>query len=274
MRDPLNDSFFLDTWHTIAENNTKLYRQVFRCMPDNEVKDWKEYKEYAAYAERFSQAQGGGKSKDRVQQDAPGSSGPPGQGSLSDKLRMLGPIGEAAGSAEGRAETFSEKVTHSIGQKDNNHNNHSMGKIEEWAEEANKAQAERQAREAVEKPLVSSLGDNVVEEKAPERTSNELKPSTTFDSETMSKITSPPSNTYSDALNKNASTQKRRRRATTRSSRREFHASDDIISQNDADDLMRMVQGHLVLWPYDWLAKEEQGGNWLYSIDGLAPLEI
>lgn len=37
---------------------------------------------------------------------------------------------------------------------------------------------------------------------------------------------------------------------------------------------MHMVQGHLVTWPYDWLEKEEQGGNWLYSIDGLAPLEI
>ena len=37
---------------------------------------------------------------------------------------------------------------------------------------------------------------------------------------------------------------------------------------------MQMVQGHLVVCPYDWLAREEQGGNWLYSIDGLAPLEI
>ena len=275
MRDPLNDAFFLDTWHSVAENNTKLFRQVFRCMPDNEVKSWKEYKEYAAYAERFSQAQGGGKSKDRVQQDAPGSSGPPGASSLADKLRMLGPIGEAAGDAESRTETFSEKLMHSLGQKDNNHNNHSMGKIEEWAEEANKAQAERQAREAREKPIGGSPEDEpITDEKATNRTSNELKNSTTCDTETMSKINSPPPVGYSDALNKNTSTQKRRRRATTRSSRREFHASDDIISQGDADELMHMVQGHLVLWPYDWLAKEEQGGNWLYSIDGLAPLEI
>ena len=274
MRDPLNDSFFLDTWHTIAENNTKLFRQVFRCMPDNEVKDWKEYKEYAAYAERFSQAQGGGKSKDRIVQDTPGTSGPPGQGSLTEKLRMLGPIGEGVASTDGMTERFSEKLMHGIGQKDNNHNNHSMGRIEEWAEEANRAQAERQAREAREEPLGSPLGDTSLDEKATIRTSNELKSSGTLDSEALSKMTSPPSVGYSDALNKNTSTQKRRRRATTRSSRREFHASDDIISQADADDLMRMVQGHLVLWPYDWLEKEEQGGNWLYSIDGLAPLEI
>lgn len=282
MRDPLNDSFFLDTWHAVAENNTKLFRQVFRCMPDNEVKSWKEYKEYSAYAERFSQAQGGGKSKDRVQQDAPGSSGPPGNPSLADKLRLLGPIGEKAGHVESKTETFGEKLRHTLGQKDspkdNHYKNHSMGKIEEWAEEANKAQLQRQAAESKEKPPRSPSAadtDTTVDEKAPLRPSNELKPATTFDSEATTKVPPPPpSVAYSDALNRNTSTQKRRRRATTRSSRREFRASDDIIALGDADDLMQMVQGHLVLWPYDWLAREEQGGNWLYSIDGLAPLEI
>jgi len=275
MRDPLNDSFFLDTWHTVAENNTKLFRQVFRCMPDNEVKSWKEYKEYAAYAERFSQAQGGGKSRDRAAQDAPGSSGPPGQGSLPDKLRLLGPIGEKAGNEASKAETLDEKLKQSLGQKENSHNAHSMGKIEEWAEEANKAQLERQAREGKERPPSPTATSTIItNEKFPLRTSNELKLSTTMDSEAMSKITPPTAVSYSDALNRNTSTQKRRRRATTRSSRREFRASDDITSTADADELMHMVQGHLVLWPYDWLAKEEQGGNWLYSIDGLAPLEI
>ncbi|KAL6721371.1 Phospholipase D1 [Lecanora helva] len=274
MRDPLNDSFFLDTWHTVAENNTKLYRQVFRCMPDNEVKDWKEYKEYAAYAERFAQAQGGGKSKDRVQQDAPRSSGPPGQSSLADKLRLLGPIGEAAGNAESRTDGLGEKLMHRGGQKDNGQHNLAMGKIEEWAEEANKAQAERQEREVRENLTGPPLSETVTDEKTPGRTSNDIKPSATFDSEALSKLASPNGVRHTDGLQKTASTQKRRRRATTRSSRKEFRASDDIISQVEADDLMHLVQGHLVLWPYDWLSKEEQGGNWLYSIDGLAPLEI
>lgn len=279
MRDPLNDSFFLDTWHAVAENNTRLFRQVFRCMPDNEVKNWKEYKEYAAYAERFSQAQGGGKSKDRVQQDAPGSSGPPGQGTLSDKLRLLGPIGEAAANAEEKSQNFGEKVMHSVGQKDNDANTSSMGRIEEWAEEATKAQSERHTRESKDKRAVSPLGEPMFDEKSPVRTSNELKSPTTLfpplDQEITASSHTPPSLSCSDAPHRNTSTtQKRRRRATTRSLKREFHASDDIISAPDADELMHMVQGHLVLWPYDWLAKEEQGGNWLYSVDGLAPLEI
>ena len=274
MRDPLNDNFFLDTWHTVAENNTKLFRQVFRCMPDNEVKSWKEYKEYSAYSERFNQAHAGGKSRDRVQQEAPGSSGPPGQATVADKLRMLGPMGEKAGDAEEQGHNLGEKLLHTLAPKENASNNQPMDKIEEWAEEANKAQAERQAREAAEQHSGAHATDSVIDEKAPLRISNELKPTTTFDSETLSKLQSPSTVSYSEALNRNASSTKRRRRATTRSSRREFHASDDIISPADAEELMQMVQGHLVTWPYDWLAKEEQGGNWLYSIDGLAPLEI
>ncbi|KAL9610873.1 MAG: hypothetical protein Q9167_004447 [Letrouitia subvulpina] len=278
MRDPLNDIFSLDTWHTVAENNTKLYRNVFRCMPDNEVKTWKEYKEYAAYSERFSQAQGGGKSRDRMQQDAPGSSGPPGQGSTADRLRLLGPIGEKAGSTEEKAESLTDKVLQGIGAKDQT-KNHSLGNIEDWAEEANKAQAERQAKEAQARQDSPGSEDSVTHEKDVTQVDGAksiapLKTSTTFGSAALEKSSSPPSVGYSDALNRNASQSKRRRRATTRSSRREFHASDDIMSRIDAEELMGMVQGHLVTWPYDWLAREESGGNWLYSIDGLAPLEI
>ena len=264
MRDPLNDSFFLDTWHAIAENNTNLFRHVFRCMPDNEVKTWKEYKEYVAYHERFSQAQGGGKSKDRIQQDAPGSSGPPGQVSALDKIRLLGPAGEKAANAESKTESFGEKLMSTLSPKDHN-NNQPLGKVEELAEEANKAQFARHEKEAQEakaaKAETLSAGP-VTNEKSPHRTSNDglkeftpLKGSTTLGCEAMQKTNSPSTVTYSEALNKNASVtggQKRRRRATTRSSRREFHASDDIISRADAEELMGMTQGHLVLWPYDW----------------------
>ena len=276
MRDPLNDSFFLDTWHAIAENNTRLFRTVFRCMPDNEVKTWKEYKEYAAYAERFSQAQGGGKSKDRVQQDAPSSSGPPGQVAVADKLRLLGPIGEKAGDTEQKVETVGEKLIHHLPLTESNHkNNQPLGKVEEWAEEANRAQAARQdakARADAHKQE-DSRSSTVLDEKAALKTSpsalNTDGTSALQDFAPLNPLPTPdiePSNlqkkdsafpvNYSDALAQTASTasntHKGRRRATTRSSRREFHASDDVIGRADAEELMGMVQGHLVVWPYDW----------------------
>lgn len=270
MRDPLNDSFYLDTWHAVAENNTKLFRTVFRCMPDNEVKSWKEYKEYQAYAERFWQSQGDGKSKDRVQQDVPGSSGPPGQGSTAEKLRMLGSMGEKAGDTESRLETLGEKLVHTFGLKDHNHNvDHPLGKVEDWAEDAKKANAARHAKEAESKGGGTTAvtnggpspgGSTMMDEKsAVQRDSlkefTPLKPSTTFNSEAYDQKETPPTVSYSEALNKNmtgSATQKRRRRATTRSSRREFRASDDLLGRTDAEDLMKMTQGHLVIWPYEW----------------------
>ncbi len=277
---------------TVAENNAKLYRNVFRCMPDNEVKTWKEYKEYVAYAERFAQAHGGGKSRDGVNKTVPTASGPPGQGTTADRLRMLGPLGEKAGDAEEKSESLAEKIKSSLPLKDNNNNNankdRSLSKVEEWAEAANREQAERQQKHI--------SGDTITDEKAaldaeaakPSATTittqqqqqtephlkefTPLKPSTTFDSAAMEKSITPPS------ININQQQQqahpKRRRRATTKSSRREFHATDDLMEKDTAEELMSMVQGHLVVWPYDWLVREEQGGNWLYSIDGLAPLEI
>jgi phospholipase D1/2 len=42
----------------------------------------------------------------------------------------------------------------------------------------------------------------------------------------------------------------------------------------DAEELLGMVQGHLVMFPYDWLAKEELNSNWLYQVDQVAPLQI
>ncbi|KAI9699725.1 MAG: Phospholipase D1 [Candelina mexicana] len=282
MQDPLIDSFCLDTWHAVAENNTRLYRTVFRCMPDNDVKSWKEYKDFAAYGERFAQAQGGGKARSRTQQDGPSKSGPPGDASLADKLGMLGPIGEKAGDSGKQVEKVLDKVQIS-GKKQNPT---PMGKVEEWAEDASRAHDQRE-KDALsnghKRPM--SPADEILDEKASLSTSvspplgfahiGSIGSSGDTDLEKLQRERSPPSVGFPDSNNVNSVNTKRRRRATTKGSRgREFHASDDLLDVADALELMNMTQGHLVTWPYDWLAREEQGGNWLYSIDQLAPLEI
>ncbi|KAL9122063.1 MAG: hypothetical protein Q9187_001377, partial [Circinaria calcarea] len=254
MRDPLNDSFYLDTWHAVAENNTKLFRVVFRCMPDSEVRSWAQYTEWTAYAERFAQAQGGGKSKDRVQHETPGISGPPGQIPTSEKLRMLGPIGEKAGEVEEATGNILDKITHSISRKNEN-SSETFGEVANWAAEANRSQAERQEKEANE---MQSGDGAVLDEKSAVRSPVEA-PKDPQNLEKISKNQSPPSVPsvgYSDTVktnstNPNSTNQKRRRRATTRSSKKEFHASDDLIDFAEAEELLNMVQGHLVLWPYD-----------------------
>jgi phospholipase D1/2 len=95
---------------------------------------------------------------------------------------------------------------------------------------------------------------------------------------TLSSAAQPENKTNSNAApNANAPTQgsvKRRRRGTTKTSRRGFSASDDLLSQADTEELLSMVQGNLVVFPYDWLVKEELNSNWLYQVDQVAPLQI
>ena len=287
MRDPLNDSFFEETWRLIAENNTKIFRRVFRCSPDSEVTSWHEYREFAAYAERFAQAQGGGKSNEREEQEAPGKSGPPGA-----------TISGLAAVNTGLV-TLSEKIK-AHGQ---NHNgNHPLGTVSEWAETAteehrnrNNTSTARQEENRIpnydgvdektamkrhsDEPtspvlpagdetfppldlaLLSRTADHEKAEQAPRKT--------TFSTTASDKISS---NTTANGSNQGSV--KKRRRGTTKGSRKGFLGSEDLISQHDAEELLSMVQGHLVVFPYDWLIKEELNSNWLYQVDQVAPLQI
>jgi phospholipase D1/2 len=298
MRDPLNDSFYLDTWHTVAENNTKLFRQVFRCQPDNEVKTWKEYKEYSAFGERFSQAQGGGKSSQRKQQEAPGKTGPPGTGTV-DKLSAL------AGQTSRQMEALSGNIKEKIGM--DNANSEKMGGIEQWAKDQEKAapipatqqvnspSLDNDEKRALDDAIISPISGGI-----PASSQSFPPPPPIPDTETTDFASTSNGNAsgigrartvtiseplreqreqrgHSNTINTHTSGSRRgRRRATTKSSTRAFHHNDDniLLEKEDAKQLLELVQGHLVVWPYDWLEKEEKDGGWLYTVDQIAPLEI
>jgi phospholipase D1/2 len=301
MQDPLSDAFYLDTWHTVAENNTKLFRQVFRCQPDNEVKTWKEYKEYTAFGERFSQSQGAGKSSQRRQQEAPGKTGPPGTGTAAEKVASL------ANSTTGPVQYVGEKLAemmHTDGNTDSR-----LGKVEDWAqdqekrahqpspgttdtsetmnEKASLAQSQV-ADDAIVSPMNTRAPTDVFTFPPPPpipdsdpinsptaETNNGLARNRTV---TISEPSNHPSTTrqHANTISTTAGSRKGRRRGTTKSSTRQFHANDadTLLGKEDAKQLLELVQGHLVVWPYDWLEKEESGGGWLYAVDQIAPLEI
>jgi phospholipase D1/2 len=299
MQDPMLDVFFYDTWNAIAENNTKIYRTVFRCMPDNEVKDWASYHEYEAYEERFNHMQGtstpGMGKATRTQPSSATKSGPPGAGSG----LAATPI-EAASNVSADVEKVSsalkDRVTSAIGQKTRAEEaDEGKEKLRQWAAYANEAQMTRQERklskqdtfprfdEKEKGPSLDAVPEN--SESPPIRpataTTNEhdqtqtgdesvtlnekasvSSPATTVAPDTHSQSQSQsqqaPSSQfvgvgYSDALNANAQSQpRRRRRGTTRGSGGAFKAADDIPSVGEAEELLGMVQGHLVEWPYQW----------------------
>ncbi|EGE86305.1 phospholipase D [Blastomyces dermatitidis ATCC 18188] len=265
MRDPLSDSFYLDIWQTIAENNTKLYRSVFRCMPDNEVKTWKEYKEYIAYAERFANMQGQSSyetkpNEAKTHPEATKMTDPPGTAEIPNHLAK----------AEKMGNDLKEKVLNPAKSE----TLATQEELRHWASEANKAQIERNRLELSHQETGTSQGEKdplkTVETKFSQSSQNLDGATASFPEAEKS-----PQRRVEGSLQPTASTsQRRRRRATTRSSRREFHASDDIISKIEAEELMNLVQGHLIVWPYEWLEREEQGGNWLYTLDQISPLEI
>jgi len=45
---------------------------------------------------------------------------------------------------------------------------------------------------------------------------------------------------------------RRRKRTTTKSSGGPMYGPDYMPSREDAEELLKLVQGHLVEWPYDW----------------------
>ena len=305
MIDPLHPDFYDEVWHRIAENNTILFRSVFRCMPDNEVKTWAEYREFNAYSERFAQSQGGGKDKEPAQK-GPNISGPPGAGNAINRFNILDPIGEGAEkAAEALSSRFSIRRSNdpksanaaaerakrfSFGQADEGlHEKDGVKKVQQWVDDANRANASRgtdaSPEEALdEKSAIESNPDQPPPSASTQPSQNENEKSDvtqqTGRPHAGSATLEAPSIAYSNSAatekgqQGNMGSQKRRRRATTRSSKREFRGSDDLLSSQDAEELLNKIQGHLVVWPYHWLIQEEKGGGWLYNLDILAPLEI
>jgi phospholipase D1/2 len=49
---------------------------------------------------------------------------------------------------------------------------------------------------------------------------------------------------------------------------------EEVLTRSEAEELLSMVQGNLVQFPYDWLLTEENKRNWGYNVDGVAPLQI
>lgn len=268
MTDPIHDSFIDDIWNTIAENNTKIYRTVFRCMPDSQVRDWNEYHQYIAYEERFNQLQGlevSVEAKVTNPNRTNSKSGPPGTGTKAP-IAQLKAIAKVPTDVEVKKDELKDKSKQIVGgntkiDKDQTE----KSALRDWAAQANRAQVERQESftshdvKLNEKTSLTAVPEGaqvVIEGSEEEGTETSHSPHLGDKNEKGSEKHSPsiPA-ASSDAANTNtvSTTQsRRRRRATTRSSRRDFSATDDILNVEEAEELLECVQGSLVLWPYEW----------------------
>lgn len=44
--DPLSDDFYEGWWTRVAKTNTEIFREVFHCVPDNNIETWDQYKAF------------------------------------------------------------------------------------------------------------------------------------------------------------------------------------------------------------------------------------
>ncbi|KAJ5377861.1 Phospholipase D1 [Penicillium cataractarum] len=265
MKDPVNDAFYLDTWQALAEKNTKIYRSVFRCMPDSEVKNWKEYKEYSTYGERFAemQSQQGGKPAPSANQKSTGPLSPGASASgLASPTSLGSPRSEGFPGHMKAPQTINEKAELAKTDANGTKNELERPQSDLAKQETLSSIDEKAALKTASDPHLLSTAQNKEDSLAVEDAEKPRPASAHVD--------------YSEAVNLNASStsqsRRRRRRATTIGSK--GHGMDEVMDKQRAEDLLNKVQGHLILWPYDWLEKEEQGGNWLYALDQISPLEI
>jgi phospholipase D1/2 len=277
MRDPLLPSFIDDVWNRAANNNTKIYRRVFRCMPDSDVKTWQEYREYMDYEVRFRASMDGRPAGEEA--DLRPETGNKGEGTAAGAgIGAPGPMAIVAAAKEKMTEKlpFPEqevgKSNVPVPQNgETGMNEKAGGPIQRAPGPLHSDQIN-----GTEKTTdnTSSTGFPALEEASPKRLEAQVSRNTERKT-AFSALDKPPSR--ETAAPNPAQTQfgsvRKRRRAATKGSRRGF-SIDDMPSRQDAGELLKMIQGSIVQFPYDWLATEQQNGNWGYQVDGVAPLSI
>ncbi|GKU13535.1 unnamed protein product [Fusarium langsethiae] len=296
MIDPVNPNFFDEIWNRAAQNNTKLYRRVFRCMPDSEVSTWAEYNAYTAYGDRFRKSMEPGQSRGEDSEFPPSSRH---RNSTAGGAGVGAPGPEVMAKA---AETEAEKALGKMTEKISLGGHHEEDRIkivipdeghggldEKKTMKDGEALSSRpntgldtesavDAQHHVEAPSpVYSPGDTPFPAFDGGSNGRFLEPQAgTKDRErrtTFSTLEKPSSRDTNAPPPGQFGSVKRRRRATTKNSRRGF-SIDDMPNRGQAEELLNMVQGNIVQFPYDWLLTEEQNGNWGYQVDGVAPLAI
>lgn len=282
MRDPLNPSFYDDIWARVAENNTKVYRRVFHCMPDSEVTNWHEYRDFLTLQGQFEQnmeAWGPDLEAEREHQDnphKPHASGGAGVGVPAPSAAAAGVLGKMAGHLHTEKDSRPEEAAPPAEKSEQM--DHMNEKIHMFTPNHSRqnSRLDREMAAAAERALHTPKLEMPMAFPEKEKTGRDRRP--TFAAAEKpgtgsSNNNANNGNNYGATNNGGGGTLPRRKRGNTRASRRGFHP-DQVMNKPEAEEMLGMLQGNLVQFPYDWLVVEESNGNWLYQADLVAPLQI
>ncbi|KAK9464553.1 hypothetical protein V1512DRAFT_212936 [Lipomyces arxii] len=238
--DPLDENFYFDIWLAHATNNTNIFREVFRCQPDNEVQSWKDYQDYKLHAEKFDAMQLAGKPVSKrdgtvvKEQEKHHGSSAGGVGLTT----IGGPIHASVAAVASGAKTAASEV------------------------------------EAGPSKLVNALAPNSDGEPDPQEAAEVSGSDTNSQEEAFSTKSGDRRRRLEDEYGQlGVASNYEYHHGTTRRSRRQ-REYDSTLDRDAAEERLNNVRGNLILFPTDWLLKEDEGGNWFYNIDRIPPLEI
>jgi phospholipase D1/2 len=233
--DPLAYSFSEDLWYENAKRNTEIFRTVFHSQPDNLVSSWKDYKEYANLQKAFLVSQQK-EAKYRRQKQTFGKSVP--EETYDSEDEPDGP--------HYRPGMYKRHGSISLSKFDQN-----IGLVGNAPDEANTYDA----------PIVE------------EEEENEDSESTSLpDAKCMAERSRIVNNVLNiPTIQPKSNT---RRRHGTFSHRMKASMGRTVFERDSAERILKEVQGHLVLFPTEWLLRELEGANWFHSTDRLPPIDI
>ncbi|KAK7207317.1 hypothetical protein BZA70DRAFT_286679 [Myxozyma melibiosi] len=279
--DPLAEQFYFDIWLAHAVNNTNIYREVFRCQPDNEVRTWKDYKNYQAHSEKFANAQtasssspGGTNTQNNTSNGSTSSRGTAGKddGVVRRRgLSNLGPnnTGNAAGGAGLTAVNNPAKAVIATAipgiAKTGEHIVSAAGAAVHALPLHDADHSAADTEVAADETPVSDRGVNGSEEEVSRQTNN-----TSGGTLRRRRRVTDASNFGNGGGSPHVGGGSSRR---SRRQQQKDHAH-HILDRDAAERHLLNVRGHLVVFPKDWLLKEDEAGNWFYNIDRIPPLEI
>lgn len=289
--DPLDPEFYEDMWFEHARRNTEIFRIIFHTQPDDMVVNWKDYKSFSKLNSAFSLAQD--KEAELRKQESP-----PRSRSSSEVYENIDKRGEL----RARHRRRSSQVTINVHNMDENvgllgqvpptlndsntptpyrnsdiHGN-KEGVIDEVDETSSVISLESKDQNSGSMPeqsngnstnLNNSFSFKVSKKKSGGRNKDEATP-----------MNGSHENNLRNNLNVNTSSEvngnnrDRHRRGNTFLLRRKIYVGERIFEGETAERILQEIQGHLVLFPADWLQRELDNGNWFYSADRIPPMEI
>lgn len=268
--DPLNPDFYEDIWFENARKNTDLFRLVFHCQPDDFVTNWKEYKQYMKLSDAFrlAQAEEAKNRREKYRFDTESSF-------ESDTTPTKSPA--------------TRRHSQTINLPQYREVNGILGDIPTGNGLRSSVKTKKRRKTKI-KPHDTiregeDLNDTEVEEDDDhDEEENGFADTEDADGEINGVETPVTSTSENPDLENEGETEKpklpkahhlkARRRAGTFSRRRKVSTGEQIFDRETAQRLLEEINGHLVLFPVDWLLRELEGGNWFFNTDRIPPIEI